>query len=72
MGSQQNEENGYTVLTLVTPLGEAVTTVGCIPYAAPGERMSVTGLWVNHPAYGQQFAAEGRSGPKSPHTGACR
>ena len=54
----QNEENGYTVLTLVTPQGEAVTTVGCIPYAAPGERMSVTGLWVNHPAYGQQFAAE--------------
>lgn len=31
----QNEENGYTVLSLLTELGEVVTVVGCIPYAAP-------------------------------------
>ena len=32
----QNEENGYTVLRLVTSDGEAVTVVGSIPCAAPG------------------------------------
>ena len=33
----QNEENGYTVLRLVTTDGEAVTVVGTIPCAAPGK-----------------------------------
>ena len=54
----QNEENGYTVLRLVTGDGEVVTVVGCIPCAAPGEDMTVTGVWVNHPTYGQQLTAE--------------
>ncbi|NLU24841.1 MAG: ATP-dependent RecD-like DNA helicase [Clostridiales bacterium] len=54
----QNEENGYTVLRLVTAEGEVVTVVGCIPCAAPGESMTVTGAWVNHPSYGQQLTAE--------------
>ena len=54
----QNEENGYTVLSLLTEQGEVVTVVGCIPCAAPGEGMTVTGVWTNHPSYGPQFAAE--------------
>ena len=54
----QNEDNGYTVLSLLTDDGELVTVVGCIPCAAPGERMTVTGVWTNHPSYGPQFAAE--------------
>ena len=54
----QNEDNGYTVLSLLTDDGELVTAVGCIPCAAPGERMTVTGVWTNHPSYGPQFAAE--------------
>ena len=53
-----NEENGYTVLLLVTPEGEAVTMVGCIPCAAAGESLTATGVWVNHPSYGSQFTAE--------------
>ena len=36
----QNEENGYTVLSLLTDEGELVTVVGCIPCAAPGEGMT--------------------------------
>ena len=36
----QNEENGYTVLRLVTSDGEAVTAVGSIPFAAPGEDLA--------------------------------
>ena len=54
----QNEENGYTVLSLLTELGEVVTAVGCIPYAAPGEGMTVTGVWVSHPLYGRQITCE--------------
>ena len=54
----QNEDNGYTVLSLLADDGELVTVVGCIPCAAPGERMTVTGVWTNHPSYGPQFAAE--------------
>ena len=54
----QNEENGYTVLSLVTDEGEVITVVGCIPCVGPGEAMTVTGVWVNHPSYGTQLTAE--------------
>ena len=53
----QNEENGYTVLRLVTTDGEAVTVVGSIPCAAPGEDLIVTGQWVSHPVHGDQVQA---------------
>ncbi len=54
----QNEENGYTVLRLVTADGEAVTVVGAIPCAAPGEDLIVNGRWVSHPVHGDQVQAE--------------
>ena len=54
----QNEENGYTILTLTTDEGEVITVTGCIPYAAAGEGMTVTGVWVEHPTYGRQMSAE--------------
>ena len=54
----QNEENGYTILALTAEGGEVVTVVGCIPYAAAGESMTVTGAWVEHPTYGRQLSAE--------------
>ena len=53
----QNAENGYTVLRLLTEEGEVVTVVGCIPCAAPGEHLSVTGTWETHPQHGQQLKA---------------
>ena len=54
----QNEENGYTVLRLVTTDGEAVTVVGSIPCAAPGEDLTVSGRWVSHPVHGDQVHAD--------------
>ena len=55
----QNEENGYTVLLLrVDGADEPITVVGCIPCAAAGEGMTVTGVWVNHPVHGPQLSAE--------------
>ena len=53
----QNEENGYTVLRLVTTDGEVVTVVGTIPCAAPGESLVVTGQWMTHPVHGEQLQA---------------
>lgn len=54
----QNEENGYTVLKLDSETGEVVTVVGTIPMVTVGERLLITGHWMNHAAYGRQFCAE--------------
>ena len=54
----QNEENGYTVLRLVTEEGELITVVGCVPCAAPGEHLGVSGAWETHPQHGTQLRAE--------------
>ena len=53
----QNQENGYTVLRLVTEEGEVVTVVGCIPCVAPGEQLAVEGVWETHPQHGEQLRA---------------
>ena len=54
----ENEENGYTVLRVVTEDGELVTAVGCIPRAAAGEELVMTGVYSVHPQHGEQFSAE--------------
>ena len=54
----QNAENGYTVLRLDTTDGTQITVVGCIPCAAPGEELIVTGEWKRHPVHGAQIQAE--------------
>ena len=54
----QNMENGYAVLRVVTEDGEVVTAVGCIPCAAPGETLVLTGGYTVHPQYGEQFSAD--------------
>ena len=53
----QNEENGYTVLRLDVGAGDGVTVVGCLPFASPGEGLTVSGGWERHPTHGEQFKA---------------
>ena len=54
-----HEEIGYTVLQLtVEGEDEPVNVVGCIPCAAAGEGMTVTGTWSVHPVHGPQLTAE--------------
>ena len=53
----RNGENGYVVLRLRTPQEGVVTVTGCIPGAAPGEQLLLTGSWTTHPSYGPQFSA---------------
>jgi exodeoxyribonuclease V alpha subunit len=54
----RNDETGYAVLRLTAEDGEAYTVTGCIPFAAPGERLLVRGSWSKHPVHGEQFKAE--------------
>ena len=54
----QNEDNGYTVLRVDAGEGGGLTVVGCMPGIAPGEEIAVTGQWMRHASYGEQFKAE--------------
>ena len=52
-----NAENGYTVLRLDTIDG-TVTAAGSIPGVSQGERLVLSGQWMTHPQYGDQFKSE--------------
>lgn len=54
----QNQLNGYAVIKLDSEDGSMITVVGVIPSAIAGERLIVTGKWVQHSTYGRQFEAE--------------
>ena len=54
----RNEENGYSVIKLDREDGEQFTAVGTIPDAFPGEAFALTGEWMSHHTYGQQFRAD--------------
>ena len=50
----RNDDNGYTVL--VVKSGKTrVSAVGIMPPIAPGEKLKITGDWVEHPIYGRQI-----------------
>ena len=46
--------------------------VGCIPCAAAGEGMTVTGVWVDHPTYGPQLDGGERGAPHAGDGGTGR
>lgn len=50
-----NNENGYTVAVFETDI-EAFTIVGNLPSAGAGRSYAITGEFVEHPSYGEQFA----------------
>ena len=52
-----NADNGYTVLRLDTIDG-VVTAAGNIPGVTHGERLVLSGSWMTHPQYGEQFKTE--------------
>lgn len=54
----RNDDNGYAVLRINTAGGDAFTAVGCVPRAGVGERLTIVGQWIRHPAYGEQFKIE--------------
>lgn len=50
----RNEDNGYTVLTLVKD-GEEITCVGTFQYIGVGEWLEAEGEYTEHPMYGEQL-----------------
>ncbi|MBR5406620.1 MAG: ATP-dependent RecD-like DNA helicase [Lachnospiraceae bacterium] len=53
----KNDENGYTVLNLVSGEDE-ITCVGYFRYADEGENVILTGDFTEHAVYGEQFKVE--------------
>ena len=53
-----NNENGYTVAVFETDI-EAFTIVGNIPAASAGKSYIISGSFVEHPSYGEQFSVKG-------------
>lgn len=52
-----NDENCYSVFEL-DYAKTVITAVGHIPFVTSGERVILTGVWINHPDYGDQFKFE--------------
>lgn len=50
----QNEENGYAVAKLKVK-NDIITVVGSIPFIIEGQNLKVTGEWVTHKKFGEQF-----------------
>jgi helicase, putative, RecD/TraA family len=53
----RNEENGYTVLSIVED-GRETTCVGTFHYIGEGEMIEATGSYIEHPSYGEQLQIE--------------
>ncbi len=54
----RNEDNGYTVLNLICE-EEEITCVGTFHIISEGESVEMSGSYVSHPSYGEQFKVEG-------------
>ncbi len=54
----RNEENGYTVFSLVSENDDLLTAFGILPLINSGETVKLIGKFKNHPSYGSQFAVE--------------
>ena len=53
----RNENNGYTVMTLLCD-GANATAVGMMPNVNIGDELKLSGRWKTHASYGEQFAFE--------------
>ena len=52
----RNDDNGYSVLRVQAGTAEQMV-VGVLPKLSPGECVTFTGAWTEHPVYGRQFSA---------------
>lgn len=51
----QNDDNGYAIFDLDAGDEGLITCVGTLPFIKCGEILIVSGVWVNHPSYGEQL-----------------
>ncbi len=62
----RNEQNGYTVAVLRVK-NDTVSVVGTLPFLSEGESVELSGNFVIHPVYGEQFSVKSfvRKAPKT-------
>lgn len=53
-----NPDNGYTVCDIENQDEGLFTATGYMPYVSEGEELKMTGSWVSHPDYGEQFKVD--------------
>ncbi|MCP3940140.1 MAG: ATP-dependent RecD-like DNA helicase [Desulfobacteraceae bacterium] len=54
----QNPDNHYTVCKIQVPeIHDQITVVGHLAGVTQGESLTITGKWISHPKYGDQFEA---------------
>lgn len=53
-----NPDNGYTVCGIDSAEKGLFTATGYMPFISEGESVALSGSWVTHPDYGEQFKAE--------------
>lgn len=51
-----NDDNDYSVLSIISDEGKLCTAVGKMPMAAEGEEVVLYGSWTRHAEYGEQFS----------------
>ena len=55
----RNEENHYTIARIkIRQTRDSVVVVGMMPGVSEGETLKLTGQWIAHPKYGDQFKVE--------------
>ena len=54
----KNEENGYTIASVLLDDGGMTTILGSLPFLGAGEHISATGSYSIHPQHGPQFQVE--------------
>lgn len=54
----KNEDNGYTVCFVESETEGGFVAVGYMASVSIGEKVSLTGSWIEHPEYGEQFKLE--------------
>lgn len=53
-----NPDNGYVICEVDSKEEGQFYAVGCMPSIAEGDHAELTGTWVTHPNYGEQFKVE--------------
>ena len=53
-----NPDNGYTVCVIDSAEDSIFTATGYMPFVSEGESVALSGMWTQHPDYGEQFKAE--------------
>ncbi len=54
----QNNENGYSVLSLQIDEETKITATGYLPNLQAGQEVILRGTWITHPKFGRQFEAK--------------